>query len=129
MSADIHPCLTCGVCCPNYRVEFSIYELQSMGGTVPDEMAHEVHNNGNRARMNDTDKFPVRCDALTELPHLGEACIGCGIYEPRSGPCRDSPFASYSCHGTPPKSGLPSLTAEHVERSTDAARLTEATHV
>ena len=33
MSSDIHPCLHCGVCCQNYRVEFSIYELQSMGGT------------------------------------------------------------------------------------------------
>src|SRR5574344_2824358 len=115
-TSDLHPCLHCGVCCQNYRVEFSIYELQSMGGTVPDELAHEVPNKGNRARMNGTDKFPVRCVALTELPHLGEGCVGCGIYEQRSRPCREFPFASYGCHDTRAKFGLPQLTEEEVER-------------
>ncbi len=64
MTEAIHPCLKCGVCCTNYRVEFSIYELQSMGGTVPDELAHEVPGKGNRARMNGTAQHPVRCVAL-----------------------------------------------------------------
>lgn len=64
-STDIHPCLTCGVCCQNYRVEFSVYELRSMGGTVPDELAHEAGSN--RARMNGTQYRPVRCAALAPL--------------------------------------------------------------
>ena len=63
MSQSLHPCVTCGVCCTNYRVEFSVYELQSMGGTVPDHLAHEA--GGNRARMNGTERRPVRCTALT----------------------------------------------------------------
>ena len=68
-STDIHPCLTCGVCCQNYRVEFSVYELRSMGGTVPDELAHEAGSN--RARMNGTQYRPVRCAALGPLPDVG----------------------------------------------------------
>ena len=109
MSEAIHPCLLCGKCCQNYRVEFSIYELQSMGGTVPDHLAHEVPGKGNRARMNGTEQHPVRCAALSELPHLGEGCVGCGIYEQRSRPCRDFPCASYGCHDTREKFGLPAL--------------------
>ena len=119
MSQTLHPCLTCGVCCQNYRVEFSIYELQSMGGTVPDHMAHEV--NGNRARMNGTAQHPVRCVALSPLPHLGEGCVGCGIYEQRSRNCRDFPFASYGCHDTRAKFGLEPLTEEEVEYWREAA--------
>ncbi|MEG0053446.1 MAG: YkgJ family cysteine cluster protein [Comamonas sp.] len=113
MNEAIHPCLRCGACCQNYRVEFSVYELQSMGGTVPDAMAHEV--GGNRARMNGTERHPVRCVALTELPHLGDGCLGCGIYEQRSRPCRDFPFASYGCHETREKLGLPVLQEQEVE--------------
>ncbi|MBQ0132290.1 MAG: YkgJ family cysteine cluster protein [Comamonas sp.] len=116
MSEAIHPCLTCGVCCTNYRVEFSVYELQSMGGTVPDALAHEVPGKAHRARMNGTEQFPVRCVALTELPHLGEGCIGCGIYAQRSRPCRDFPFASYGCHETRAKFERPALTDDEVER-------------
>lgn len=119
MSESLHPCLTCGVCCRNYRVEFSIYELQSMGGTVPDAMAHEV--GGNRARMNGTQQHPVRCVALTDLPHLGEGCVGCGIYEQRSRPCRDFPFASYGCHDTRAKFDRPPLSEEEVEHWLEAA--------
>ena len=115
-SVDLHPCLTCGVCCQNYRVEFSIYELQSMGGTVPDALAHEV--NGNRARMNGTQLHPVRCVALTDL---GNGCTGCGIYEQRSKPCRDFPFASYGCHDTREKFGLPVLLEREVEQWQETA--------
>lgn len=107
MSQAIHPCLQCGKCCQNYRVEFSIYELQSMGGTVPDHLAHEVH--GNRVRMNGTEQHPVRCVALTELPDLGEGCVGCSIYAQRSRTCQDFPFASYGCHDTRAKFDLPAL--------------------
>ena len=105
---DLHPCITCGVCCQNYRVEFSIYELQSMGGSVPDHLAHEV--NGNRARMNGTERHPARCTALGSLPALGANCIGCTIYEQRPRPCCEFPFASYGCHDTREKFGLPPLT-------------------
>ena len=116
MSEAIHPCLKCGVCCQNYRVEFSIYELQSMGGTVPDHLAHEV--NGNRARMNGTERHPVRC---VDLGDLGNDCIGCTIYEQRSRPCRDFPFASYGCHDTRAKFDLPPLTEDEITRWQAAA--------
>jgi Fe-S-cluster containining protein len=118
MTEAIHPCLKCGVCCTNYRVEFSIYELQSMGGTVPDELAHEVPGKGNRARMNGTAQHPVRCVALGDL---GNDCVGCTIYEQRSRPCRDFPFASYGCHDTRAKFDLPALTEAEVERWAEAA--------
>ena len=28
-------CLTCGACCASYRVEFAVYELDELGGSVP----------------------------------------------------------------------------------------------
>lgn len=64
-----------------------------MGGTVPDELAHEVPGKGNRARMNGTERHPVRCVALRELPEVGEGCMGCGIYEQRP-----SPAATFRLH-------------------------------
>ena len=45
-----------------YRVDFSIYELSSSGGSVPDSLAVEV--NGHLCRMRGTDHQPVRCVAL-----------------------------------------------------------------
>lgn len=119
MSESVHPCLRCGACCQNYRVEFSVYELQSMGGTVPDAMAHEV--SGNRARMNGTERHPVRCVALTELPQLGEGCLGCGIYAQRSRTCRDFPFASYGCHDTRARFSLPPLSQDELAQWHEAA--------
>ncbi|WP_027016722.1 YkgJ family cysteine cluster protein [Comamonas composti] len=116
MSQSLHPCLSCGVCCCNYRVEFSVYELQSQGGTVPDTLAHEV--SGNRWRMNGTSHFPIRCVALTDF---SDGHKGCGIYEQRSRPCRDFPFASYGCHDTRSKYGLPALSEEEVRRWSEAA--------
>lgn len=121
MSESVHPCLTCGVCCQNYRVEFSVYELQSMGGTVPDELTHDVPGKGNRVRMNGTATKPVRCVALRELPEVGEGCVGCGIYEQRSRPCREFPFASYGCHDTREKFGLPALSEAEIEPWLEAA--------
>lgn len=104
MSTPVHPCLRCGMCCQNYRVEFSVYELQSMGGREPDALTHEA--GGNRYRMNGTERHPVRCVALADL---GNGCIGCSIYEQRPQPCRDFPFASYGCHDVRAKFGLPPL--------------------
>ena len=34
-----HPCLTCGACCASFRVDFSVYETQELGGDVPDGLA------------------------------------------------------------------------------------------
>jgi Fe-S-cluster containining protein len=97
-------------------VEFSVYELQSMGGTVPDALVHEA--GGNLCRMNGTERHPVRCVALADL---GGGCIGCGIYAVRPRTCRDFPFASYGCHDTRAKLGLPALAEDEVEQWRDAA--------
>lgn len=82
-----------------------MYELQSLGGTVPDALAHEV--NGNRWRMNGTATRPIRCTALQG--ETGQH-IGCGIYAQRPRPCRDFAFASHDCIATRRKFGLPELT-------------------
>ena len=37
-----HPCLSCGACCASFRVDFAVYEMQAMGGTVPDGLALDV---------------------------------------------------------------------------------------
>jgi len=34
-----HPCTTCGVCCASFRVDFSVMETQTQGGSVPDGLA------------------------------------------------------------------------------------------
>ena len=62
-----------------------------------------------------------RCVALRELPEVGEGCIGCGIYEQRSRPCRDFPFASYGCHDTRAQFGLPPLEEAEVQHWQEAA--------
>lgn len=104
MSLDDHPCLHCGACCHEYRVEFSVYELQSMGGLVPDALAHEV--NGNRWRMNGTARRPVRCDALTGC--LGETSV-CGIYEQRPSACRSFEMGGERCNEARARHGLAPL--------------------
>ena len=118
-STDIHPCLTCGVCCQNYRVEFSVYELRSMGGTVPDELAHEAGSN--RARMNGTQYRPVRCTAGGPSPDRGAYCVGGPIYNTPPRPCRDFPFASSGCHDTRAQFGLPPLEEAEVQHWQEAA--------
>ena len=34
MSRSSSPCLSCGACCASFRVDFAVYEMQAMGGTV-----------------------------------------------------------------------------------------------
>lgn len=92
MSENVHPCLACGACCHQYRVEFSVYELASMGGSVPDALAHEV--SGNRWRMNGTAAHPVRCEAL--MGRCGELSI-CTIYQERPSACRAFEMGSDRC--------------------------------
>ncbi len=74
-----NPCTTCDACCASYRVDFSVTQLQSMDGSVPDGLAVEI--NGTTCRMRGTDHVPIRCAALTGK--VGEK-VSCGIY-PKSG--------------------------------------------
>lgn len=104
MPEPLHPCLTCGACCHEYRVEFPVYELQSMGGSVPDALAHEV--NGNRWRMNGTGQRPVRCVAL--VGRCGEQSV-CSIYAQRSSTCRSFEMGSERCSEARQRHGLPPL--------------------
>ena len=39
-------CTTCGACCHSYRVEFSVYELDAMGRTVPEALTAPVNASG-----------------------------------------------------------------------------------
>jgi Fe-S-cluster containining protein len=97
-------CTSCGACCANFRVDFSAYEMQDMGGTVPMGLADEL--NGNTWRMRGTDHVPIRCAALTGK--LGEK-VGCGIYEWRPSPCREFEEGSDACQRARLRHGLPAL--------------------
>ena len=105
-SLEPHPCVVCGACCHQYRVEFSVYELQSMGGSVPDVLAHEV--SGNRWRMDGTDRHPVRCVAL--VGRCGKQSL-CSIYEQRPTPCRQFTMGDQRCAEARQHHGLPPLPA------------------
>lgn len=99
-------CTSCGACCSCFRVDFAVYELESLGGRVPDGLTVEV--NGNTARMRGTDHVPIRCAALTGK--LG-AQVACGIYEWRPSPCREFEEGSDACHRARARAGLPPLPA------------------
>ncbi len=118
MTEAIHPCLTCGVCCTNYRVEFFDLRAAIHGRHRARCAGPRSARQGNRARMKRYRTAPVRCVALGDL---GNDCVGCTIYEQRSRPCRDFPFASYGCHDTRAKFDLPALTDAEVERWAEAA--------
>lgn len=97
-------CTTCGACCASFRVDFSVFETQGEGGSVPDGLVVEV--TGNTCRMRGTDHSPPRCAALSG--RLGEK-IGCGIYEWRPSPCREFEEGSDACHRACQRHGLPPL--------------------
>jgi uncharacterized protein len=99
-------CTSCGACCASFRVDFSVHELQDMGGTVPDGLAVEV--TPSMARMRGTDHSPPRCAALSGS--IG-GTIGCGIYEWRPSPCREFEEGSDACHRARSRHGLPPLGA------------------
>ena len=84
-----------------YRVDFSIYELSSSGGSVPDSLAVEV--NGHLCRMRGTDHQPVRCAAL--VGQLGSQ-VSCGIYPWRPSPCREFSEGSDACARVRQRHGL-----------------------
>lgn len=73
-------------------MDFSVFELDSEGGRVPDGLADTL--NDHTARMRGTDYVPVRCAALGGS--LGEK-VGCGIYEWRPSPCREFAEGSEAC--------------------------------
>lgn len=97
-------CTACGACCASFRVDFSVHELLSLGGTVPDGLCVEV--NAQIARMRGTDHAPARCAALTGT--LGQQ-VGCAIYEWRSSPCREFEEGSDACGRARARHGLAAL--------------------
>jgi len=97
-------CTSCGACCACFRVEFSVYEMDLAGGTVPASLAHEL--NGNTWRMNGTGAVPIRCTALTGT--VGEQ-VGCSIYPLRPAPCHELTEGSEACARARSKLGLPAL--------------------
>ncbi len=102
--AAVHPCLSCGACCASFRVDFAVYELDEMGGSVPAGLAIEI--NGSTCRMRGTDHVPIRCAALSGT--LGEQ-VACGIYEWRPSPCREFEAGSDACARARMRHGLPPL--------------------
>lgn len=96
-----HPCLTCGACCASFRVDFSVYEMQEMGGCVPDGLAQPL--NDTLSRMRGTDHARPRCAALTGT--IGERAA-CGIYEWRPSPCREFEAGSDACQRARQRYGL-----------------------
>jgi Fe-S-cluster containining protein len=101
---SVSACTHCGACCACFRVDFSVYETDIEGGSVPSGMATEV--NGNTWRMNGTELVPIRCTALTGK--VGD-WVGCSIYESRPSPCREFAEGSDACSRARSKHGLPKL--------------------
>jgi len=94
-------CQSCGVCCASFRVDFSVYESQSEGGSVPEGLSVEV--TASTCRMRGTDHSPPRCAAL--MGQLGEK-VACGIYEWRPSPCREFEAGSQACQQARARRGL-----------------------
>ena len=55
-------CTTCGACCVSFRVDFSVYEYEEEGGSVPAGLASPITEH--TCRMRGTDHSPPRCAAL-----------------------------------------------------------------
>ena len=101
-----NPCVTCGVCCASFRVDFSVMETQAEGGSVPDGLTVAVTSG--TVRLRGTDHSPPRCAALTG--RVGER-MACGIYEWRPSPCLEFEAGSDACERARARHGLPALTA------------------
>ncbi|MBK0394254.1 YkgJ family cysteine cluster protein [Ramlibacter sp. CrO1] len=104
--ASSHACMSCGACCCAYRVDFSVHEMEDLGGTVPAGLAVEV--SGATMRMRGTDHVPMRCAAFQG--RVGERA-SCGIYEWRPNPCRELEPGSQGCERARARHGLPPLDA------------------
>lgn len=99
-------CTVCGACCASFRVDFSMYETQSEGGSVPDGLWVPVTSG--LARMRGTDHGRPRCAALVGTPGQKTTC---GIYEWRPGPCREFDEGREACAQARRRHGLPALDA------------------
>jgi hypothetical protein len=97
-------CTTCGACCASFRVDFSVAETQSEGGSVPDGLWVPVTDR--TARMRGTDHGRPRCAAL--VGPVGQKTT-CGIYEWRPNPCREFEEGSDACAGARRRHGLPPI--------------------
>jgi Fe-S-cluster containining protein len=97
-------CLTCGVCCASFRVDFSVHECDDQGGRVPTGLTDRL--NDSLCRMRGTDHQRVRCAALTGT--LGQR-VACGIYEWRPSPCREFSEGSDACQRARSRHGLKAL--------------------
>lgn len=97
-------CQTCGACCASYRVEFSVYELDELGGHVPAALTEPVK--GVTCRMQGTGSVPIRCVALAGT--VGQQ-VDCNIYAQRPRPCMELSEGSYACHKARARHGLPTL--------------------
>ena len=97
-------CTTCGACCASFRVDFSAFETEEGGGSVPAGLADNITEH--TCRMRGTDHSPPRCAAL--YGKTGEQAI-CGIYEWRPSPCREFEEGSPACEHARRKHGLAAL--------------------
>ena len=107
----MHPCLTCGACCTQYRVAFHWMESdESTEGGVPAVLTERL--DAHRLCMRGTYAPPIRCVAL-------DAEIGvysrCSIHPNRPSVCRvvdasgDYGVASSQCDRAREAHGLPAL--------------------
>lgn len=94
-------CTRCGACCASFRVDFSVHERLSVGGTVPDGLA--IPLNASLCRLRGTDHTPPRCAALTG--QVGDQ-VACAIYEWRPSPCREFEAGSEACARARRRHGL-----------------------
>ena len=108
----MHPCLTCGACCTQYRVAFHWLESDAATeGGVPAALTERL--DGHRLCMQGTHSAPIRCVAL-------DAQIGvysrCSIHPNRPSVCRDVDasfeygLASDQCDRARIAHGLPVIT-------------------
>jgi uncharacterized protein len=82
---DENPCVSCGLCCSNFRVSFYHGEIEGMPmGFVPVNMVEKLTES--RACMKGTSQKNPRCIALKGT--LGEH-VSCSIYVHRPTPCRE----------------------------------------
>lgn len=54
----MNECTRCGACCASFRVDFSVYEMEDQGGTVPDGLALPLTDS--LCRLRGTDHTPPR---------------------------------------------------------------------
>ena len=97
-------CTTCGACCASFRVDFSAFEYEESGGSVPTGLAVPITEF--TCRMRGTDHSPPRCAAL--YGQVGRKAT-CGIYEWRPSPCREFEEGSEACSRARQRHGLPAL--------------------